>query len=80
FSTIGVLLSLAGLASGIYVVYDWLHGIEHIPLTILTMLLIVTGILAFMIGLLSDMIVAYHREEIREISLLKAEIEELKRK
>jgi len=44
------------------------------------MLLIVTGILAFMMVLLSDMMVAYHREEIREISLLKAEIEELKRK
>ena len=80
FGTIGILLSLLGFVCGLYVVYEWFQGIEHLPLTVLTMLLIVTGILVFMIGLLSDMIVAYHREEIRELSLLKAEIEELKRK
>ena len=80
FGTIGVILSILGFLSGLYVVYEWFQGIEHLPLTILTMLLIVTGILVFMMGFLSDMIVAYHREEIREISLLKAEIEELKRK
>ena len=80
FGTIGVILSLIGFICGLYVVYEWFQGIEHLPLTILTMLLIVTGILVFMMGLLSDMIVAYHREEIREISLLKAEIEELKKR
>ena len=80
FGTIGVILSLIGFVCGLYVVYEWFQGIEHLPLTILTMLLIVTGILVFMMGLLSDMIVAYHREEIRELSLLKAEIEELKKK
>lgn len=80
FGTIGVILSLIGFVCGLYVVYEWFQGIEHLPLTILTMLLIVTGILVFMMGLLSDMMVAYHREEIRELSLLKAEIEELKKK
>lgn len=80
FSIIGAILSFIGLLCGIYVVYDWFHGIEHLPLTVLTMLLIVTGILIFMIGLLSDMIVAYHREEVREISLLRQEIDELKRR
>ena len=80
FGTIGVILSLIGFICGLYVVYEWFQGIEHLPLTILTMLLIVTGILVFMMGLLSDMMVAYHREEIRELSLLKAEIEELKKK
>ena len=80
FGTIGVILSLIGFICGLYVVYEWFQGIEHLPLTILTMLLIVTGILVFMMGFLSDMMVAYHREEIRELSLLKAEIEELKKK
>ena len=80
FGTIGVILSLIGFVCGLYVVYEWFQGIEHLPLTILTMLLIVTGILVFMMGLLSDMMVAYHREEIRELSLLKAEIEELKKR
>ena len=80
FGTIGVILSVIGFLCGLYVVHEWFQGIEHLPLTILTMLLIVTGILVFMMGLLSDMLVAYHREEIREMSLLKAEIEELKKK
>ncbi len=80
FMIAGAGLSFAGFLLGLYVVIEWLSGIEHLPMTVLTMLLIVTGILTFMLGLLSDMIVAYHREEIREMSLLKREIDELKRK
>ncbi|MDO5843925.1 MAG: S-layer glycoprotein N-glycosyltransferase AglJ [Methanocorpusculum sp.] len=80
FSIIGMILGIIGFILGIYVVIEWFAGIEHLPLTILVMLLIVTGILVFMMGLISDMIVAYHREEIREISKLKKDIEELKKK
>ncbi len=79
FSLVGVVLGIAGFVCGVYVVVDWFGGIEHLPLTVLTMLLIVTGILVFMIGLISDMILAYHREEMRELSLLRAELEELKK-
>lgn len=79
FSIIGAVLGLIGFVLGIYVVLDWFAGVEHVPMTILVMLLIVTGILTFMIGLISDMILAYHREEIREISKLKKELEELKK-
>ncbi|MDO5845524.1 MAG: S-layer glycoprotein N-glycosyltransferase AglJ [Methanocorpusculum sp.] len=79
FSLVGVLLGIAGFICGIYVVIDWFKGIEHLPLTVLTMLLIVTGILTFMIGLISDMILAYHREEMRELSLLRDELEAMKK-
>ena len=48
-------------------------------IALLLVLLFVMGMLSSC-GMRSDMMVAYHREEIREISLLKAEIEELKRK
>ena len=80
FSVVGILLGLCGLVSGIYVVAEWFQGIEHLPMTVLTMLFIVTGILTFMIGLISDMILAYHREEILEIGKLRAELEDLRRK
>jgi dolichol-phosphate mannosyltransferase len=80
FSVLGILLGLAGFITGIYVLVDWFKGIEHLPMTILTMLLIVTGILTFMIGLISDMILAYHREQILELEKIRAELEELKKK
>jgi dolichol-phosphate mannosyltransferase len=79
FSVVGIVLGLCGLVTGIYVLAEWFQGIEHLPMTILTMLFIVTGILTFMIGLISDMILAYHREEIVEIGKLQAELEELKK-
>ncbi|MEA5086469.1 MAG: S-layer glycoprotein N-glycosyltransferase AglJ [Methanocorpusculum sp.] len=79
FSVLGVILGLAGFFTGIYVLFEWFKGIEHLPLTILTMLLIVTGILTFMIGLISDMILAYHREQILELEKIRAELEDLKK-
>lgn len=79
FSVIGILLGIAGVLVGVYVVVEWFAGIEHLPMTVLTMLLIVAGILTFMIGLISDMILAYHREEMQEIGKLRADLEELRR-
>ena len=80
FSAVGIFLGLVGLITGIYVIVEWFQGVEHLPLTILTMLLIVTGILTFMIGLISDMILAYHREQIIAIEKIQAELNELKKK
>ena len=75
----GAALVIAGGITGIIVLVEWMNGIEHLPLTILTVLLIVVGILAFMLGLLSDMVVAYHREEIIAIEKLSKKIDELKK-
>jgi dolichol-phosphate mannosyltransferase len=57
--------------TGIYVTFEWLQGINHIPLTILTMLLIVVGVEIFMFGMISDMLLVFHREIIREVQLLQ---------
>ncbi len=65
FGMIGVATALAGILLGIYIVDEWLKGIEHIPLTILTTLLIVGGVQIFIFGLLSDLIVTLHRETMR---------------
>ncbi len=73
FGLIGAILMVAGFLAGVYVFIEWLARIEHLPLTILTMLLIVVGFEIFMFGIISDMLLAYHREQIREIQELKKE-------
>lgn len=71
FGMMGVFTSLLGILTGVYVVLEWFSGTEHIPLTILTVLLIVVGIEIFMFGMISDMLLVFHREIIREIQLLQ---------
>jgi dolichol-phosphate hexosyltransferase len=71
FGMMGVFTSLLGILTGIYVLLEWLQHIDHIPLTILTVLLIVVGIEIFMFGMISDMLLVFHREIIREIQLLQ---------
>ncbi|MCX6685340.1 MAG: S-layer glycoprotein N-glycosyltransferase AglJ [Methanoregula sp.] len=71
FGMMGLFTSLLGILTGIYVVLQWFRNIEHIPLTILTVLLIVVGIEIFMFGLISDMLLVFHREIVRELQLLQ---------
>ena len=71
FGMMGLFTTVLGLLVGIYVVLEWMHRIDHIPLTILTVLLIVVGIEIFMFGMISDMLLIFHREIIREIQLLQ---------
>jgi len=71
FGMMGIFTSVLGILTGIYVLHEWLLGIDHIPLTILTVLLIVVGIEIFMFGMISDMLLVLHREIIHEIQLLQ---------
>ena len=66
-SLIGAVFIIAGLAVGCYVTMDWFSGINHLPLTILTALLTITGVQIFIFGYLSDMIVQVQREMLREL-------------
>jgi len=71
FGMMGLFTSLLGILIGIYVILEWFRNIEHIPLTILTVLLIVVGIEIFMFGMISDMLLVFHREIVRELQLLQ---------
>ncbi|HUT42730.1 MAG TPA: hypothetical protein VMW95_00230, partial [Desulfobacterales bacterium] len=73
FGMMGIFTSFLGSVTGIYVLLEWVNGIDHIPLTILTVLLIVVGIEIFMFGMISDMLLVFHREIIREIQLLQSQ-------
>jgi glycosyltransferase (TIGR04182 family) len=68
FGLIGSLFGAAGFLIGLYVLKDWLSGrIEHLPLTILTAILIIAGIQLFVIGILGDVMASLQREMMREI-------------
>lgn len=68
FGALGSLFGISGFLTGLYVLKDWLGGrIEHIPLTILTAILIIVGLQLFLIGILGDMIAVLHRETMREL-------------
>jgi dolichol-phosphate mannosyltransferase len=65
FGIIGGCFVLAGILSGIFVVSEWLQGVTHIPMSVLTALLIISGIQMFIFGMLSDLVVSLHRETTR---------------
>lgn len=71
FGILGVFIALIGTGIGIYVILEWFRHIEHLPLTILTVLLIVVGFNIFMFGVLSDMMLTFHREVMDEIRRIK---------
>jgi glycosyltransferase (TIGR04182 family) len=76
FGMMGIFTSILGILTGIFVLLEWFRHIDHIPLTILTVLLIVVGIEIFMFGMISDMLLVFHREIIREIQLLHPDKEQ----
>jgi len=67
FGLIGVIIMIAGLITGTYVLFEWLNGVDHLPLTVLTVLLVVVGFQIFMFGVISDMLLGYHREVMYEL-------------
>lgn len=71
FGLIGVILFAGGAITGIYVLLEWLRNVEHLPLTILTLLLITLGFEMVMFGVIGDMMLAFHREIQMEIEALR---------
>ncbi|ABK15038.1 MAG: S-layer glycoprotein N-glycosyltransferase AglJ [Methanothrix sp.] len=68
FGLMGAIFGSMGFLLGLYVVRDWLQGrIEHIPLTILTAILIIVGFQLFLMGIQGDMMATMHREVMREL-------------
>jgi len=71
FGFIGMIITVLGIFTGVYVVTEWLRGVERVPMTILTVLLIMVGFEIFMFGIISDIILAFHREVLHELQLLQ---------
>ncbi len=75
FGLIGVVIMISGLIIGGYVLIEWLKQVDHIPLTILTVLLIIVGFQIFMFGVISDMMLAFHREVVSEMQSFRTKID-----
>ena len=68
FGLIGSFFGLVGFLIGVFVARDWYFWrIEHVPLTILTAILIIVGFQLFLIGMQGDMMASMHREMMREL-------------
>lgn len=67
FGVIGLIITLIGIILGIYVSLDWISGVTHTELTMLTVLLIMIGFQIFMFGVIADMLVSFNRELRMEI-------------
>lgn len=67
FGIIGFLFVAIGVLSGIYVAMEWYIGITHIPLTIFTSLMIISGVQFFIFGLLGDLMVSLQKEAIEAV-------------
>lgn len=72
FGLIGVIIMIAGIVTGTYIISEWFKGVDHLPLTVLTVLLVVVGFQVFMFGVISDMLLGYHREVMYELQQLNS--------
>lgn len=73
FGIIGLSFLIAGGIIGIYIIIDWLKNIDHIPLTILAVTLIIVGVQIIMFGIQSDIQLANQREFLHEVRKLRKE-------
>ena len=67
FGCIGLIPFIIGIFLSIYVVFEWIRGIDHVPLMIACTLFIILGIQLTMMALFADLFLAYHREVLLEI-------------
>jgi len=69
FGSVGVLSGLFGAAVGAYVGYEWFVGprVSHEVLAVVSAFAILFGVQLLMFGVLSDLIVTLHREQMRRL-------------
>ncbi|MET1124275.1 MAG: S-layer glycoprotein N-glycosyltransferase AglJ [Archaeoglobaceae archaeon] len=67
----GVLLLVLGIVTGVYVTLEWLRGISHYLLAVLTALLIMAGMQTLTFGLIADFIFRANVEFRKELRRLR---------
>ena len=74
FGSVGILSTLVGVVAGAYVAVEWFtRGISHEVIAIVSALGIIFGVQLLIFGVLSDMIVSLHREQLHYIERLTEE-------
>jgi len=67
FGIIGSLFITVGTLSGVYVVIEWHKGITHVPLTVFTSLMIISGVQFLIFGFFGDLMVTLQKEVIEAL-------------
>ena len=67
FSAMGGITVLIGFFIGIYVVNEWLAGVTHVLLALLTTLIIMIGLQMFIFAMMGDLLVSLHKETMRTL-------------
>jgi len=68
FGSVGVLSMLFGTGIGVYVGFEWFtRGISHEVLAVVAGVSLLFGIQLLMFGVLSDMLLSLHREQLKRI-------------
>lgn len=67
FSVLSALVIIAGMIMGVYVINEWMAGVTHVLLAVLTTLIILSGFLLFIFAMMGDLIVSLHKETMRAI-------------
>ncbi len=75
---LGVILSLVGLLTGIYVTIEWFRDVNHNLLAIVTALLIISGLQVLILGVVSDFMFRSSSQMRRELIEIKREVKETK--
>ncbi len=65
FSVMGGVTVFIGVIVGAYVVNEWLAGVTHVLLALLTTLIIMSGLQMFIFAMMGDLIVSLHKETMR---------------
>jgi dolichol-phosphate mannosyltransferase len=66
FGSVGLLSTVLGLGLAGYLAYDWLlFGVTHEVLSVLSAFAVLFGVQLLMFGVLSDMILSLHREQMQ---------------
>lgn len=74
FGSIGGLSMLAGVGLGVYVAIEWFtRNVSHEVIAVLATLAIIFGVQLLIFGVLSDMIVTLHREQLHFIERIASE-------
>lgn len=75
---LGVILSVVGLLTGLYVTVEWFRNVNHNLLAVLTALLIISGLQVLILGVVSDFMFRSSSQMRRELIEIKREIKETK--
>jgi dolichol-phosphate mannosyltransferase len=68
FGSVGVLCLIVGFGLGVFVGMEWFrHGTSHEVIAVVSGVIILFGVQLIMFGVLSDMILALHREQFRRL-------------